>query len=265
MTGTCANVYDWIPLHGDNKLNAMCHPTLGNRYQLFKTRDFDNCTHLPMYNLVAPAGWRCKPSSAICENVQSVFFFKLTLSISLYIRSMIRFLRLISYRTQRSLVERVELCGDLSGRNLDILEMELREDWISQPWGAKDHQPTPHRMSITQRVILTGKDSKSQVLLDVASRRRIREEEEVGRYDRQSLGYTFGQMETNLVLDDQTMEQFLEQIKQLRSILFRPAELVKRSDSKLRRRIFHQFRSLSPLQLASLTERARHQLTPHIW
>lgn len=148
---------------------------------------------------------------------------------------------------------------------MDILEIELREDWISQPWGAKHHQPTPHRMSITQRLILTAKD-KSQV-----DRIRAREEEDdaqqesTGRYRRQSLGYTFGQMETNLVLDDKTIEQFLDEIKELRSILFQPAELVKRRGSTLRSRLFHHFRSLSPLQLASLTERARRQLTPHIW
>lgn len=160
---------------------------------------------------------------------------------------------------------------------MDILRIELREDWISQPWGAKHHHATPSRVSITQRMILTG---KSQIQ---PSRRGVRNERGMaggasddpwdsrpttGRYQQELLGYTFGQMEEDFVLDDDdktAFDQFLNQIKDLRSILFQPTELVKRRASNMRRRLFDRFRSLSPLQLARLTENAQHQLTPQQW
>ena len=78
ITGQCINVYEWYSLEDERGSvtqptgNYLCQPTSNNRYQLYKTRDFDNCTHLSMYNLLSPAGWRCRPGTAICENAQSV-------------------------------------------------------------------------------------------------------------------------------------------------------------------------------------------------
>jgi hypothetical protein len=78
VTGRCANVYEWYALEDDGKAGTkpadkyLCHPTSSSRYQLYKTRDFDNCTQLSMYNILSPAGWRCRPGTAICENAQSV-------------------------------------------------------------------------------------------------------------------------------------------------------------------------------------------------
>ena len=150
----------------------------------------------------------------------------------------------------------MELCGDSSGRKLDIIHIELREDWISQTWGAKHQKATSRRVSITQRATLTAKDQNpleerpSELLLD----------------QQQSLVYAFGQMEATSVPDDEeAIGQFLEEIKELRSIAFQPTELIKRRWSSLRRRLLDRFDSLTQLQLASLTERARRQLTPPHW
>ncbi len=144
------------------------------------------------------------------------------------------------------------------------MEVELHEDWISQPWGAKHQKATSRRVSIAQRVTLTAKD---QSLWESRSDEPLDPQEgvEASRYQQQSLVYTFGQPEAASVLDDEAISQFLEEIKELRSIAFQPTELVKRRVSSLRRRLLDRFHSLSPIQLASLTEQARRQLKPPHW
>lgn len=161
----------------------------------------------------------------------------------------------------------MELCGDWSGRKLDIINVELHEDWISQPWGAKHQKATSRRVSITQRVRLTAKDQREPLWEESRSDEPLDPQEGVAasRYQQQSLVYAFGQPEAASVLDDEAISQFLEEIKELRSIAFQPTELVKRRVSSLRRRLLDRFHSLSPLQLASLTEQARRQLTPPQW
>ncbi|XP_045027440.1 uncharacterized protein LOC116919379 [Daphnia magna] len=236
VTGRCANVYEWYTLEGEHRSSneRLCPSISSGRHQLFKTRNFDNCTHLPIYNLMSPAGWRCRPGTAICENSQS-----------------------------RSLVERVDLCGSLAKEKLDILHLESREDWIGQPWGAKHRQSTPGRMSLIQRMTLTTKrqsQSKSDEPIDP-------HQDAESPHQQQSLTYVFETPESDftLLMDDKAINDFLDEIKQLRSITFQPAELVKRKASNLRIKLSNRFRSLSPLQLVTLTKEALRQLTPRLW
>lgn len=77
ITGRCENVYDWAPAASEGNLTQMfCGVAAKHRYRVIKTRNFDNCTVLPMFNLVTPVALRCPLSSAICENVQSVITLK---------------------------------------------------------------------------------------------------------------------------------------------------------------------------------------------
>lgn len=198
-----------------------------------------------MYSLMSPAGWRCRPGTAICENSQSVSLpatrlwkhFSVQLPTSqLTKNNNLKFNRAffspLDYPlTQRSLVERIDLCGSLAKEKLDILHLESREDWIGQPWGAKHHQSTSGRVSIIQRMTLTTKRlsrNKSDELTNSHKKAR-------SQYQQQSLTYVFETPESDFTLmDDKAISDFLDEIKQLRSITFQPAELVKRKASSLR-------------------------------
>lgn len=58
-------------------------------------------------------------------------------------------------------------------------------------------------------------------------------------YRQQSLAYVFEEPESDLALldDNKAISDFLEDIKELRSITFKPMELVKRKSSNLRTRV----------------------------
>lgn len=117
--------------------------------------------------------------------------------------------------------------------------MELREDWIGQPWGAKHRQFTSGRVSITQRMTLTTKEEmgRPDEMPVELLRPKIGADETL--YRQQSLAYVFEEPESDLALldDNKAISDFLEDIKELRSITFKPMELVKRKSSNLRTRV----------------------------
>jgi hypothetical protein len=115
--------------------------------------------------------------------------------------------------------------------------VELREDWIEQPWGVKHRQFTSGRVSITQRMTLTAK-KKGRLSKTPVELMHPQEGAET-LYQQQSLAYVFQEPESDLALldDNKVISDFLEDIKELRSILFQPMELVKRKGSNLRIRV----------------------------
>ena len=119
------------------------------------------------------------------------------------------------------------------------MNVELREDWIGQPWGAKHRQFTSGRVSITQRMTLTAKEEMgrpNEMPVELL-RPKIGADETL--YRQQPLAYVFEEPESDLALldDNKAISDFLEDIKELRSITFKPMELVKRKSSNLRRRV----------------------------
>lgn len=125
------------------------------------------------------------------------------------------------------------------------MNVEVREDWIGQPWGAKHRPSASGRMSITQRVTLTAKEENKArpgeegpaAAVELLHRREGAADGT--RYEQQSLAYVFREPESDLALldDGKVISDFLEDIKELRSITFRPMELVKRKGSNLRIRV----------------------------
>lgn len=118
------------------------------------------------------------------------------------------------------------------------MNVEVREDWIGQPWGAKHRQSTSGRMSITQRVTLTAKENKPGLEEEPIELLHRQEGAETS-FEQQSLAYVFEEPESDLALldDNKVISGFLEDIKELRSITFQPMELVKRKGSNLRIRV----------------------------
>ena len=61
ITGTCDNIYDLSFLgyqHWMKKVPSFCSDIDADQFELVKTRDFDNCSILPLYNVLAPAALR---------------------------------------------------------------------------------------------------------------------------------------------------------------------------------------------------------------
>ena len=165
MTGICENSYDvvrvaeYLPgadpaLH---RLRSRFCPSSGDHlYRVIKTRNFDQCQEVPIYNVVAPAGWRCKPGTAVCENVQSV-----SCGIFWFLRKKVPPAGLDGRRQQpndfccakRSLVSRFETCGDLRDGG-QLLHMESREAFITLPLGARLKSQT---VTIDQQLTLSDK------------------------------------------------------------------------------------------------------------
>ena len=82
MTGECETLYEIAPLsdaliRSDSKLNPL--PKLcsaGTFFQVVKTKDYSKCrSSKPVYNVIAPSGWKCKPGNAACGTARSVFFY----------------------------------------------------------------------------------------------------------------------------------------------------------------------------------------------
>ncbi|KAI9559672.1 hypothetical protein GHT06_013677 [Daphnia sinensis] len=78
VTGECEMLYEIAPLsdaliRSDSKLNPM--PKLcveGTFFQVVKTKDYSKCRlSKPVYTVIAPAGWQCKPGAAACGTARS--------------------------------------------------------------------------------------------------------------------------------------------------------------------------------------------------
>ena len=79
MTGECETLYEIARLsdaliRSDPKLNPM--PKLcadGTFFQVVKTKDYNKCRpNRPVYNIVAPGGWKCKPGGSSCGIARTV-------------------------------------------------------------------------------------------------------------------------------------------------------------------------------------------------
>ncbi len=128
VTGVCDNVYDAtrtsrreVLLATPQRLVCIDRP---HTYQVFKTRNFDQCRSTLVYNVVAPAGWHCRAGAATCENVQS-----------------------------RSLISRFVLCGN-AVRRLELLRVDLNEQVVTWPLGVKGSSQT---VAIEQHLTLINK------------------------------------------------------------------------------------------------------------
>lgn len=153
----------------------------------------------------------------------------------------------------------MELCKGRTRIEPLILKIDLREDWISQTWGAKNNEAKPRRVSVYQQLKLIEK-CESQKEDDIEDWVYSRD-----AYQQQSLVYSFEQLVTDSGLGDKETIEFLEAIKELRSVAFHSTKLVNRRASSLRKIIFNRLRSLSSSTLATLTEQARRQLAPQEW
>lgn len=79
MTGECETLYEIASMsdalvRSDSKLNPL--PKIcaaGTFFQVVKTKDYSKCrSNKPVYNVIAPSGWKCKPGNAACGTARSV-------------------------------------------------------------------------------------------------------------------------------------------------------------------------------------------------
>lgn len=149
--------------------------------------------------------------------------------------------------------------------SLDIIRIDLREDWISQPWGVKNHHIPVRKVSIHQKLLLTAKHQQDRNGRQQADPSVTRQRAAGRAQERHSLVYTFEEPSSDSMLNDEAIDQFMDEIKELRSAMFHPPEVVKRNASRLRKRLLNRFHGFNPNELTLLTDAARRRLSPHYW
>lgn len=157
-------------------------------------------------------------------------------------------------------MERIRFCGNQEHENMfDISEIEVREDWISLPWGTKHQQF--ERVQIMQYIQLTEKLISNPIQPEV----------ELLHLEHYSLVYSFSDIkqESFPSFDNVTENLMLEDIRNVHhmtiNVLNEPTLVIQRAISDLRRQILNQLRSLNSQQLKALTKEARKQLNSQHW